>query len=139
MGQIRVFIPAKGGKRRGTVAIPDKKAALWGETVNWHIHCSEDAVEKVMIEFANKAPVFQNRPKGKQHFLVKDLPKAGNSKNGKQPRTCSIYAHVPELAPPKGDQVRRDKYTLVGLTKDNKEVPGTKLDPEIITTDPGSG
>ena len=48
MGQIQVFIPKNGG---ATVALPDKKAVLVGETLTWHVHCENKDVEKVKIDF----------------------------------------------------------------------------------------
>lgn len=134
MGQIQVFIPASGK----TVAVPERKAVLWGETLNWHIHCDNPDVHQVQIEFMphskdmNRLPMFGNKA-SQPHLLVKLISDKGSGDNT---RTACIAGHVP-VHQYNGTRRRNDKYTIVGLDADGAPVPGTELDPEIITTDPG--
>jgi hypothetical protein len=140
MGQIQVFIQAEGKTKKGdvvppkAVAIPDKKAVLSGETLTWHIHCDNPAVEKVKIEFdpprvEGDDAIFRVIPK-KPHTLVKELHNGDKAST----RTCIITAHMPT---PSDSKVRTDKYRIVGLDKNGAELENTELDPEIIIADPG--
>lgn len=140
MGQIQVFIPDRGP----TVAVPSQKAVIWGESLDWHVHCDNKSVKKIKIIFEphktkkDRAPMFKNKKRDghavdkDDHVIVKEIFDDGS---GNQTRTCNISGHVPVW---KGKhKARLDKYTLVGLDAKDHEVEGTELDPEIITTDPG--
>lgn len=151
MGQIQIYIPAPVGKASAgrqkasdTVAVPPKKAVIWGETLNWHVHCSHPKVRQVRLEFephrkdGRRSPMFRSDGNGArpsaadEHMIVKTLPEA---LDGETTRTVNIWAHIPVA--PRKCKIRLEKYTVTCLDAKGREVPGTKLDPEIITTDPG--
>lgn len=139
MGQIQVYIPASGQ----TVAVPSRKAGLWSETMDWHVHCLNDSVKKVMIEFGthhkhdDQLAMFKGKKREEgdadrdDHVIIKDVIDDGN---GMETRTCNISGRVPAWT---NDKTRRDKYTIVGLDANGDPIEETRLDPEIITTDPG--
>ncbi|HXI01979.1 MAG TPA: hypothetical protein VNI57_02275 [Candidatus Saccharimonadales bacterium] len=151
MGQIQIYIPAPAGRApagrklaSGTVAVPEKKAVIWGETLNWHVHCQHPKVRQIRIEFEPhrkdglRSPMFRTNgggaqsPAADEHVIVKALPEA---LDGAVTRTVNAWAQIPVA--PRKSKVRLEKYTVICLDAKGKEVPGTRLDPEIITTDPG--
>lgn len=134
MGQIQVFIPASGK----TVAIPEKKAVVWGEAVNWQIYCDNPIVKQIRIEFeehkkdGKRLPMFGNKL-SEPYYLTKMIDDDGS---GDTTRVVNISGFVPKDT--FGHTRRRnDKYTIRGLDVDGNPVAGTELDPEIISTDPG--
>jgi hypothetical protein len=159
MGQIQVYIPASEKPAPApatgsdvpqrqmssrTIAVPLKKAVIWGETLNWHVHCQHPDVKKIRLEFephhrdGQLSPMFRKNgangpePAEGDHEIVKSFPDAIDPA---EPRTLNIWVQIP--ASPNKSKIRREKYTITCLDSNGNEVPGTKLDPEVITTDPG--
>jgi hypothetical protein len=124
MAHIHVFFPRSGG----TFVANDPKAVIWNERIHWHFHRMNKKIKKVRVEFNTRNSDFFPSPNGPQSWIEKAL----------KTDETSLYGEAPpekKRGKKKAAPHAKKKYTIYGYAASGKQV--TKLDPTIITTDPG--
>jgi hypothetical protein len=112
---------------------PDTAAAHSGDDIVWNFHSMDDAVNSVVVTFADKGDKFfrsrnQTSPTKKCFAYLYGKSKTGKGKHGR------LLGTAPSLG---SRNVKPSKYTIDAYSgKDGKGTKLYTLDPVVVTCDP---